>query len=442
MLERLFRLTELGTTVRTEVLGGITTFVTMAYIIVVNPAILSFAGFPIGPTTLATILVAIAGCFAMGLYANRPFAVAPYMGENAFLAFGLTALGISWQLRLGAVFLAGLLFLILTLLNIRQWLASAISPSLKHAFAVGIVTSGAAGADPKALTLATGFLRAPDVPVKLGDFHDPKVMLAILGFLIIVSLMRLGIKGSILIGIAAVGLLGGLLGYAKAPEKIVEMPFRGDITLEPILGKLDVAGALHLSLLPVVLTLMVMAFLDTTGTLVGLGSAANLLDENGDLPDLQKPMLVDAASCMFAAVIGTSTTGAYVESAAGIKDGARTGLSTVVVGLLFAVSLFFIPLITPLQSLTFAYGPALVVVGVLMLPAIKHVDFEDLTESVPAFLAIVLTVFSYNIANGLSAALAVYPLLKLSTGRAREVKLGSWILGALCLAYYVLGVGH
>jgi AGZA family xanthine/uracil permease-like MFS transporter len=187
---------------------------------------------------------------------------------------------------------------------------------------------------------------------------------------------------------------------------------------------------------------MVMAFLDTTGTLVGLGSAAAILDENGDLPDLQKPMIVDAGACMFAALVGTSTSGAYIESAAGIKEGARTGLAAVVVGLLFAASAFFVPLVAPLQSLEFAYGPALVVVGILMLPAIKHIDFDDLTECVPAFLAIVLTVFSYNIANGLSAALAAYPLLKVFSGRVREVKPGAWVLGALCLAYYVVGLSH
>jgi AGZA family xanthine/uracil permease-like MFS transporter len=185
-----------------------------------------------------------------------------------------------------------------------------------------------------------------------------------------------------------------------------------------------------------------MPFLDTTGTLVGLGSAADMLDEQGNLPDVQKPMIVDAICCIFAPLVGTSTSGVFVESAAGIKAGARTGLSTVVVALLFAVSVFFVPLIEPLQALRFAYGPALIAVGVLMLPSIKKVDFDDLTESVPAFLAIVMTVFSYNIANGLSAGLATYQILKILTGRAREVKPGAWILGLLCLGYYVLGVSH
>lgn len=455
MLERLFRLSELRTSARTEVLAGVTTFVTMAYIVVVNPAILSNAGMPVGPSTVATILVAVLGCLLMAFFANRPFAVAPYMGENAFVAFGLTALGISWQIRLGIVFLAGLLFFVLSVANVRTWLVEAIPLSLKHSFSVGIglflafiglydtgiVTSGSAGMPPAALT-DHGFLRPSDVPVKLGNFHDPKVLLAVFGFIVIVALMSRKVKGSILIGMVITGVLGGLLGFAQAPKGFFAVPFTGDLTLGPVFMQLDLRGALDPKLLPIVLTLLIMPFLDTTGTLVGLGAAADLLDEQGNLPHVQKPMMVDALSCIFAPVIGTSTSGVFVESAAGIKEGARSGLSTLVVGLLFAVSIFFIPLIEPLQALKFAYGPALVAVGVMMLPSVRKIDFEDYTESVPAFLAIVMTIFTYNIANGLSAGLAAYPIIKLLSGRVKDVKPGAWILGALCLSYYVLGVSH
>lgn len=456
ILERFFQLEKHGTTVRTEVIGGITTFVTMAYIIVVNPAILSFAGIPVGPSTVATILAAVFGCLVMGLYANRPFAVAPYMGENAFIAFGLASLGISWQVRLGAVFLGGVLFLVLTFAGIRQWLVHAISASLKRAIAVsiglflafiglyetGIVTSAAAGMPAASLTAADGLLRAPDVPVKIGALHDPKVLLAIGNFFLIAVLMKYRVKAAILIGIVTSGVIGVLAGFAEPPRGIVAVPFTGEASLAPLFLQLDIPGALNLSLWAVILTLMIMAFLDTTGTLVGLGAAVNALDEKGDLPDIERPMITDALACMFAPLVGTSTTGAYIESAAGIQEGARTGLSTVVVGLLFAVALFFVPLLTPFQAMTYTYGPALVMVGIMMLPAIKHFDFEDLTEAVPAFLAITLTVFTYNIANGLSAALAVYPFLKLATGRGREVKPGAWILGLLCLSYYVFGIQH
>jgi len=239
VLERLFRLRERGTSVPTELLGGATTFVTMAYIIVVNPAILSFAGLPAGPSTVATILTAAFGSLLMGLYANRPIAVAPYMGENAFIAFGLAALGITWQQRLGAVFVSGAAFLVITLIGLRAWLAGSISRSLKHAFAAGIglflafiglyetgiVTSGAAGLPPQALLLPGGLLRAPDVPVRIGDLRDPQVLLAVLGFLVIAVLLHRRVRGAILLGIALTAVVGGLAGFGQAPRGVVAWPF-------------------------------------------------------------------------------------------------------------------------------------------------------------------------------------------------------------------------
>ncbi|AIE85623.1 NCS2 family permease [Fimbriimonas ginsengisoli] len=451
MLERLFRLREHDTSVRTEVLGGVTTFAAMAYIIVVNPAILSFAGIPTGPGTIATILTAVFGCFLMAFYANRPYAVAPYMGENAFIAFGLAALRISWQQRLGAVFISGLVFLLLSLFGGREWLAKAISMSLRRAMAVGIglflafiglydtgiVTGGGAGMPPAALTLPNGTLRAPDVPVKIGDFGDPKVLLAIAGFVVMAALVQRRVRGAILIGIVATAAVGALLHLGEGPKGIVAMPFQGDYTLGPLFMKMDLAGILKLSLLPVILTLLVMAFFDTTGTLVGLGAATG-----DEMADPRKPMVVDAVTCMFAAVVGTSTSGVFIESATGIREGARTGLATLVTGILFLISLFFLPLITPVQALGFAYGPALILVGLLMLPAARAIEFDDLTESVPAFATIAMMVFTYNIANGLTAGLILWPLMKLLAGRSREITAGSVVLAVLCLAYYGLGLRH
>ncbi len=344
-----FQLEEHRTTLRTEVLGGATTFATMAYIIVVNPAILSFAGFPTGAATVATIVVAALGTLLMGLYANRPIAVAPYMGENAFVAFSLGAMGIAWPEMLGAVFVSGLAFVAITLLGIRAWLAGAISPSLKHSFAVGIglflaliglyqtgvVTSAAAGLPPEALTGAGGLLRAPDVPLRIGDLHDPRVLLAIFGFLLMAVLMQRRVRGAILIGIAATATLGIALGHGEAPRGIVAIPFTGEWSLAPLFLKLDVSSVLRLSFLPVLLTLFLMGFLDTLGSLVGVGAAGDMLDENGDLPEIEKPMLVDALSCTLAGLVGTTTSGAYIESATGIREGARTGLAAVTTGVLF-----------------------------------------------------------------------------------------------------------
>ncbi|MBI2214185.1 MAG: NCS2 family permease [Acidobacteria bacterium] len=456
-LDSFFRLSERGTSVRTEILGGATTFVAMAYIIVVNPAILSFAGIPAGPSTVATIVVALVGSMLMGLWANRPIAVAPYMGENAFIAFGLAALGISWQQRLGAVFVSGVLFLIITVAGIRGWLARSISPSLKQSFAVGIglflafiglyetgiVTSGARGMPVAALATADGaFLGAPAVPVKIGDLTSPAVLLAILGFVLIMVLLQRRVKGGILIGIAITATAGGLLGFGTAPKAVVAMPFAGEYSLAPIALQLDVAGVLKVSFIPILLTLFLMSFLDTLGTLVGVGAAGNMLDEKGNLSEIEKPMAVDAVACALSGLVGTSTSGAYIESATGIREGARTGLASIVTGLLFGVALFFVPLVEPLQSMQFAYAPALIAVGVLMIGSIREIALDDLTELVPAFATIVVMVFTYNIANGLTAGLVLWPVMKLAAGRVREINGGAIVLAAVCLLYYVFGLPH
>lgn len=452
-----FRVHEHGSTLRREVLGGLTTFVTMAYIIVVNPAILAFAGIPGGPGTVATILTAVVGSVLMAVIANRPIAVAPYMGENAFIAFGLAALGISWEQRLGAVFVSGAVFLIITLLGIRGWLANAVPAGLKHSFAVGIglflafiglyetgiVTSFATGMPAQALPVnAQGLLNPPAVPVKLGNLRDPQVLLAVGGFVLMTALMIRRVRGALLIGIVVTAITGGPLGFGEAPKGIVAMPFTGSYDLSSIAGKLDIAGVLQVSFLPVLLTLFLMSFLDTLGTLMGLGAAADMMDEKGNMPQVERPMLVDALTCMFSGIVGTSTSGAYIESATGIAEGARTGLAALVTAGLFALSLFFIPLIEPLQHLRFAYGPALIAVGVLMTGSVRRIHFDDLTEWVPAFITIVMMLFTYNMANGLTAGLMAHPVLKLTAGRAREINGGQIVLALLCAAYYLFGLPH
>lgn len=457
MLEAAFKLKERGASVRAEVIGGATTFVTMAYIIVVNPAILSFAGIPMGPGTVATILTAVFGCVLMAFIANRPIAVAPYMGENAFIAFGLAALGIGWEQRIGAVFVSGVVFLIFTLVGLRGWLANAVPPGLKHSFAAGIglflafiglyetgiVTSFVAGMPPQALQAgADGMLAAPAVPVKIGRLTDPQVLLAVLGFVLMTVLMVRKVRGALLIGIVATALIGGLCGFGQAPKAFAALPLTGEYDLSATAFKLDIMGVLKASFFPVLLTLFIMSFLDTLGTLTGLGAAAEILDEKGNFPQIERPMLVDALTCMFSGIVGTSTSGAYIESATGIHEGARTGLAALVTAGLFALSLFFIPLIEPLQQLRFAYGPALIAVGVLMVGSVRRIDFSDLTEWVPAFATIVMMVFTYNIANGLTAGLLLHPVLKVAAGRARELNVGMIVLAAMCAAYYLFGLPH
>lgn len=452
-----FDLERRGTSLRQEVVGGATTFAAMAYIIVVNPAILAFAGIPSGPGTVATILTAAFGSLLMGLWADRPIAVAPYMGENAFLAFGLAAMGISWQQRLGTVFVAGLAFVVLVALRVGPWLARSISPSMKHAFAVGIglfllflgleqsglVVSAAAGVKAETLLVpGSDLLRAPPVPLRLGDLRDPEVLLSIAGFLLIVFLQVHRVVGGILIGMITTAVLGYALGYGRAPEAIFALPFTGELSLAPVGLQLDVRGVLTLAFLPALLTLFLVSFLDTLGTLVGLGAAGDMLDEHGDFPRVERPMLVNALSCVFGSLVGTSTSGAYIESATGIREGARTGLAAIVTAALFALALFFVPLIEPLQTLRFAYAPALIAVGIAMLPAARHLDFNDLTELVPAVATIAMMVFTYNIANGLTAGLALYPIVKLGAGRGGSIPAGSWVLAALCSTYFVFGLPH
>jgi AGZA family xanthine/uracil permease-like MFS transporter len=435
--DRWFRLRERHTTLPREALGGLITFATMAYIIVVNPAILQDAGIDRQACTIATILAAVFGTLLMGLYANRPIAVAPYMGENAFIAYSLATLTIhiTWQERLGAVFISGAAFLVLTLLGARTWLAAAISPSMKASFAVGIgLFLLLIGVDQAGL-----IVRPEDAPPHIAAWQTPQY-LAVGGFALIAVLMYWNVRGSILIGMLVAAAAGIALGEAERPQAAVAMPW--DYDLGKIAGQLDIAGMLRVEHLPVLFTLFLMSFLDTLGTLFALGAAGNMLDERGNFPDLERPMLVDSAACMFSALVGTSTSGAFIESATGIKAGARTGLAAVVTALFFAAALFFVPLIEPLQQLKFAYAPALMIVGLLMFATVRHIDLDDLTELVPAVACIALTVFTYNIANGLTAGLALHPAMKLSAGRWREIHPGAALLGAASLCYYVVGLPH
>ena len=429
MLNKFFELDKLGTNVKQEVIAGATTFATMAYIIVVNPKILEIAGIPFGPSMVATILSAFFGTLAMGVYAKRPFAIAPYMGENAFVAFTVVkVLGYSWQTALGAIFIGGVLFTILTILNVRTWLANSIPESIKIGFAVGI------GLFLTFIGLnETGIVTmgVPGAPVRVGNFHELSVLLAIFGFLLIAFLMSRKINGAMLIGIVSVTLLAFVTKTAPLPETWVSMP--ADIS--PIFLQLDIMGALNWGFFAVILTVFVMDFVDTMGTLIGVSYKAGLLDENGNLPEIEKPMLCDSLATIVGALLGTTTTGTYIESATGIEAGGKSGLTAVVTALLFLTALFFGPFFASIP--TFAYGPALIIVGMLMLSPITKLNFNDLTEVVPAFCIIILMSFTYNLGIGMTAGFVVYPLMKLFTGRHEEVPTGLWVLAAVSLVFFV-----
>ncbi len=429
MIQRFFHLNELGTTVKREIVAGLTTFVTMAYIIVVNPKILEVAGIPFGPSMVATILSAFFGTLAMGIYARRPFAIAPYMGENAFVAYTVVkVLGYSWQTALGAIFVSGVLFTLLTLFKMRSWLANAIPQSLKISFAVGIgLFLAFIGLNETGIVV----LGAPGAPVRVGNLSSPSVLLAIFGFLLMGYLMIRNVKGAILISILAVTFLAFPLGVANLPKQWVSLP----PSLGPIFLKLDILGALSWGFFAIMLVVFVMDFVDTLGTLIGVSFKAGLLDENGNLPEIEKPMLCDALATVVGALLGTTTTGTYIESATGIEAGGRSGLTAVVVALLFLLALFFAPFLTVVPAA--AYGPALMIVGVLMLSPVIKIKFNDLTEAIPAFSTIVLMSFTYNLGIGMTAGFVLYPLAKIVSGRSREIPAGLWVLAGFSLLFYI-----
>lgn len=429
-MQKFFEFERHNTGYRQETLAGLTTFLTMAYIIIVNPAILENAGIPRGASVTATILTAVIGTTIMAFWARRPFAIAPYMGENAFIAFVVVkTMGFTWQEALGAVFIAGVLFVLLTVLKVRSWLAEAIPVSLKASFAVGI------GLFLTFIGLnETGMVTmgVPGAPVRLGNVAQPSVLLAVFGFILVVVLMARRVRGALIIGIIATTAASVVSGITPLPTSIVSLP----PSLKPVLFELDIAGALSPRMFPVVMVIFIMAFLDTIGTLIGLSMRADLLDENGNLPEIERPMLADALGTMAAPLLGTSTTGAYIESAAGIEEGGRTGFSALVVAALFVMSLFFAPLFTMVPP--HAYGIALIVIGGFMIKPIVNINFDDLTELIPAFLTIVLMVFTYNIGVGMTSGIILFVMLKLCTGRAEEVKAGVWVLALLSISFFVL----
>jgi AGZA family xanthine/uracil permease-like MFS transporter len=428
-LETFFEFETRGTSIQKEITAGLTTFVTMAYIIIVNPKILKAAGMPFGPSMVATILSAFLGTLLMGIYAKRPFAIAPYMGENAFIAFTVVrVMGYNWQTALGAIFISGVLFILLTIFKVRSWLADSIPGSLKIGFAVGIgLFLAFIGMNETGIVT----LGVPNAPVHVGNLRQPTVLLAILGFVLIGWLMIQKINGAMLIGILTVTIISFLFGLSPLPEHWLSLP--PDIS--PIFLKLDIAGALSWGMFSVVLTVFVMAFLDTIGTLIALGYKAELLDENGNLPEIEKPMMCDAIATTLASLIGTTTTGAYIESATGIAAGGKTGLASIVTALLFLCALFFAPFLTVVPA--FAYGPSLMIVGVLMIAPITKLRFDDLSESIPVFCVITLMSFTYNIGIGMTTGFVSYPLFKLITGKVRDIRPGLWVLAGLSLLFFV-----
>ena len=433
-LNRLFALESHGTTPARELIAGITTFTTMSYIVVVNPAILAAAGIPEGPSFVATVLIASFGCCFMAFYANRPFAVAPYMGENAFIAFTVCKiLGFRWQEALAAIFIAGLLFVLLTVLHLRKWIVEAVPTSLRFSFAVGMgLFLTFIGLNETGLVT----LGVPGAPVRAGNLNSLPVLVAMFGVIVLAILIIRKFPAAILLGIIVTAIVAFATKVASPPHSVLSLP----PSVRPILWQLDFRGALTWRAFPVVLTLFIMAFVDTMGTLIGVSARAGFLDQNGHLPEIERPMLVDAIATTIAPVLGTSTSGAFIESATGIEAGGRTGLTVLVTGSCFLLTLFFAPLVSAIPRQ--AYGPALIIVGLFMLSPITHIDFSDYTESIPAFAVVCLMAFTFNIAIGICAGFVLYPLCKLVGGKVDQLKSGLWVLTALSLLIFVFYPYH
>jgi adenine/guanine/hypoxanthine permease len=440
MLEKLFHLSEHATDVRTEVRGGLITFLTMSYIIFVNPAILcSFnkTGMDFNAVLVATCLSAALATLIMGLYANYPIAQAPLMGENAFFAATvIVSMGIPWQTALGAVFLSGLLFLILTFARIREVILDSIPLCLKYSIAAGI------GLFIAFIGLQEGgiIVGNPVTMVSMGKLLSPPALLTLGGVVITATLMARKVKGAILwgllistiialiAGMIRMDLSRGLLGaFVSAPPP-----------LSPTFLKLDIRGALSVTMIPIIIVFLFMLLFDTVGTLIGVAQQAGLMKE-GKLPRADRALLSDAVATTAGSLLGTSTVSSYIESATGIAEGARTGLSNMVVGILFILAIFFSPLVRLIgggvmcegHSLNPITAPILILVGCLMLSMFKNIDTDDLTESVPAFLTMIATPLTYNIAYGLAVGFISYPVIKVLAGRGSDVRTVVYVIAII-----------
>lgn len=431
MLDKYFKITEQKSTLRTEIIAGITTFMTMVYILAVNPSILSAAGMDKDAVFTATALSAVIATLVMALVAKLPFALAPGMGLNAFFAFTVVlGMGYSWEFALTAVFLEGIVFLLLTAFNIRELIVNSIPLNLKHAVSVGIglfiAFIGLKG---------TGLIvDNPATLVGLGDMKNPAVWVGLAGVIIIGVLLVKKVKGAILIGILSSTLLGVIVGVTVIPEgfTFVSLP----PSIEPIFFKFDFSQVFTIDMLIVLFTFLFVDMFDTVGTLVGVSSKSGMLDKDGRVPRVKQALFADSIGTFIGAILGTSTVTTYVESAAGVAEGGKTGMTALTVAIMFALSLFFAPLFMIIPAA--ATAPALIIVGLMMITPITKVDLNDFTESIPAFFTIIMMPLTYSIAEGIVFGMLSYVILKLLTGKFKEIKPIMYVIAVLFIIKFMM----
>ena len=417
-----------GANTRVEVVAGVTTFLTMAYIIFVNPAILSAAGMDKQALIIVTCIVTAVMTIITGLFANAPIAMAPGMGLNAFLAYSLVGAGkITWQTALGVVFLSGLLCFVLTLLGLRKRLVEAIPVSLVSAISVGI------GLFITFIGLVNmGIIVKNEQTLVSAGPLTPKALIGLAGLLVMAFLATKRVKGALLIGIIFATVVAAIFGYVQRPADWFSFSF----DIRPVAFRLDILGAFKWSLFGSIFALMFMDMFDSIGTLVACCHEAKMVDKDGKIKGLDRLLAIDAAASMFGAALGTSTITSYIESAAGIEEGGRTGLTAVVTGVCFLLALLFVPLVGVVPE--YATGPALVMVGLFMMKEVRRIDFEKLDEAFPAFIIMVMIALSYSISTGLAFGFISFVLIKMLSGRARDVMPAMWLIAAMCLLFLTL----
>lgn len=425
--ENFFGLTENGTNVKTEILAGITTFVTMAYVLFVNPITLEVAGMDKGAVFMATALSAAAATLFMGLYANYPFALASGMGLNAFFAYVMVGkMGLPWQTALGAVFVSGIVALIVAVSGLRELIIKAIPMPLKQAMGAGIGFFIAFVGLKNA-----GIIVASEATfVDLGNFTDPKTLLATIGLIIMAVLVSRGVKGGILFGIIITTIIGIPMGVTKLPSSLISLP----PSMAPTFMKLDILGALKFSLYPVIFSLFFADMFDSIGTFVGVASRTGMIDEEGNLKRGNKALFVDFVGTIIGSLLGTSTVTTYVESTAGVSVGGRTGLTSVVTALMFVASIIFSPIALAVPGE--AVAPALIMVGVFMASNLNEIKFNNIYEAFPAFLTIIMMPLTFSISHGLAIGFISYAALMLLTGKGKEVHWLMYLLAATFILYF------
>jgi len=428
-IERYFKIREKGSSVRTEILAGITTFIALAYIIFVNPNILSEAGIPKEAAIASTIWIAALSTMVMGVVANYPVALAPGMGLNAFFAYYVCGtLGLHWTVALGAVFFSGVLFLILTVSHIRQAIINAVPQNLRVAIGVGI------GFFIAFIGLKGTGLIVPDKAtfIGLGHVTDPKTLLSLFGLVLTGALMARNVQGSILIGIVATTVLSMCLGYSPIPHGIGDIVSTSMPHMGATFGQLDIMGAWNYGIVSIIFTFTVVELFDNMGTLIGLTSKAKLVKPNGEIENLDRALTTDAVGTIFSSLFGTSTVTSYIESAAGIAAGGKTGLTAVTVSICFFIALLFAPLVGLVPG--FATAPPLILVGALMMAEVGKINFQDFSDGLPAFLTIIMMPLTGSIANGFAFGFVSYAFMKTAVGKYKEV---SWIMWLVSIAFVI-----